>query len=254
MKSQKTNIVLIVSDDHGREALGCYGNPVIKTPHLDQLAQDGTRFTQAFCTTPSCAASRSVMLTGCHNHTNGTYGHTHDRHHFACFDDVITLPRLLNESGYRTATIGKKHYAPESVYAFQEQLGEYDYGRDDVRMANACSDFVSSKEEPFFLYWCSYNPHRTGNIKEDHPLKPKISATRQTPSRETRRKFTAKTTSSSHWLPDTPETRAELCQYYQSISRLDRGIGRPLKSSKNRAPTTNTDYLHLRQWRRLPRK
>ncbi len=44
----RPNIVLIVADDHGRDALGCYGNPVIKTPHLDALAADGTRFTHAF--------------------------------------------------------------------------------------------------------------------------------------------------------------------------------------------------------------
>ena len=67
----RPNIVLIVADDHGRDALGCYGNPVIKTPHLDALAADGTRFTHAFCTTASCSPSRSVILSGQQNHRNG---------------------------------------------------------------------------------------------------------------------------------------------------------------------------------------
>src|SRR4051812_18578929 len=70
----RPNIVLIVSDDHGREALGCYGNPVVKTPSLDALAHDGTRFTAAFCTTASCSPSRSVILTGQQNHRNAMYG------------------------------------------------------------------------------------------------------------------------------------------------------------------------------------
>ena len=67
----RPNIVLIVADDHGLDALGCYGNPVIKTPNLDALAADGTRFTAAFCTTASCSPSRSVILSGQHNHRNG---------------------------------------------------------------------------------------------------------------------------------------------------------------------------------------
>src|SRR5438046_2624089 len=74
----RPNIVLIVADDHGREALGCYGNQVVKTPHLDALAADGTRFTEAFCTTASCSPSRSVILSGQHNHRNGMYGLQHD--------------------------------------------------------------------------------------------------------------------------------------------------------------------------------
>jgi anaerobic selenocysteine-containing dehydrogenase len=49
-QNNRPNIVLIVSDDHGRETLGCYGNPVIKTPNLDALAANGVRFTNAFCT------------------------------------------------------------------------------------------------------------------------------------------------------------------------------------------------------------
>lgn len=54
---RRPNIVLLVSDDHGREALGCYGNPVIQTPHLDALARSGVRFSNAFCTAATCAAN-----------------------------------------------------------------------------------------------------------------------------------------------------------------------------------------------------
>ena len=75
------NVVLFVTDDQSPDA-GCYGNPVIKTPHLDQLAKDGVRFTEAFCTTASCSASRSVILTGIYNHANAQYGHLHSYHHF----------------------------------------------------------------------------------------------------------------------------------------------------------------------------
>src|SRR5690554_4587450 len=88
----KPNIVLIVSDDHGTDALGCYGNPVIQTPALDALAQKGTRFIHAFCTSASCSPSRSVILSGMHNHANGMYGLEHSFHHFSSFDFVKSLP------------------------------------------------------------------------------------------------------------------------------------------------------------------
>ncbi|WPJ95379.1 sulfatase [Coraliomargarita algicola] len=245
MQNKRPNIILMVSDDHGREALGCYGNPIVRTPHLDRLAADGMLFRQAFCTTPSCAASRSVMLTGHHNHTNGTYGHTHGQHHFACFEDVLTLPKLLNDSGYRTACVGKKHYAPESVYPFQEQLGEHDYGRDDLRMADACADFIS-EASPFFLYWCSYNPHRTPNTVKNHPLQPNDFGNPEQPfAGDEEAVYSEESVVVPPWLPDNAHTRAELAQDYQSISRLDRGVGRLIELLKEKGVYENTYIMYI---------
>ena len=59
-KSQRPNIILYVTDDHGTDDAGCYGNDAIKTPGLDMLASEGMRFTHSFCTTASCSASRST--------------------------------------------------------------------------------------------------------------------------------------------------------------------------------------------------
>ena len=73
----KPNIILFVSDDHGKDALGCYGNPVIRTPNLDRLAEEGVRFVNAYCTSASCSASRSVILTGEYAHATASYGHVH---------------------------------------------------------------------------------------------------------------------------------------------------------------------------------
>jgi hypothetical protein len=76
------NIVLFVADDES-PTLGCYGDPVAVKPAIDALASDGMVFTHAFATTASCSASRSVLLSGLHNHANGQYGHQHDFHKFA---------------------------------------------------------------------------------------------------------------------------------------------------------------------------
>jgi N-sulfoglucosamine sulfohydrolase len=243
-QSQRPNVLLIVSDDHGREALGCYGNPVIQTSHLDALAQDGVCFTNGFCTTASCAASRSVILTGLYNHTNGTYGHTHGRHHFSCFEDVVSLPALLSEGGYRTGRVGKKHFAPESVYPFDWGHPGNAFGRDDVRMAEACRPFIR-ETGPFFLYWCSFNPHRARTV-QDHPLRPNSfgNPTEPFPGDE-ERAYAEDEVLVPSFLSDTPEVRAEVAQYYQSISRLDRGIGRLVQILGEEGKYENTVIIYI---------
>jgi N-sulfoglucosamine sulfohydrolase len=239
----RPNIVLIVSDDHGREALGCYGNPVVSTPNLDGLAAEGIRFTNSFCTTASCAASRSVILTGLYNHTNGTFGHTHGVHHFACYDDVVTLPAMLHEGGYRTGRAGKKHYAPESLFPFRWHCPE-GHGRDDVAMAEACREFVEG-ENPFFLYWCSFDPHRARFV-EDPPLRPNnFGNPAQSFPGDEEQPFSEDEVLVPPFLSDTPEVRAEIAQYYQSIARLDRGIGRLIEILRETGQYENTVILYI---------
>ncbi len=97
INTQHPNIILFVADDHGTDALGCYGNSIIKTPNLDALASEGVIFSKAFCTSASSAASRSVILTGKYGHATGSYGHVHDYHHFSTYDSVKSLPVLLSD-------------------------------------------------------------------------------------------------------------------------------------------------------------
>ena len=73
------NVLLIIADDQGLD-LGVYGNPVLRTPNLDQLAARGTLFANAFATVSSCSPSRSVIYTGVFSHSNGMYGLAHDVH------------------------------------------------------------------------------------------------------------------------------------------------------------------------------
>jgi len=240
----RPNIVLMVSDDHGREALGCYGNPAIKTPGLDDLAADGVRFLNGFCTTASCAASRAAILTGLHNHANGTYGHTHARHHFSCFEDVRTLPYLISQGGYRTGRVGKKHYAPESLFPFDWGQPDGSFGRDDVRMSDACREFIRGPD-PFFLYWCSHNPHRA-RVLESHPLRPNSFGNPPDPfPGDEERPYGEDEVVVPPFLSDTPEVRAELAQYYQSISRLDRGVVRLLRILREEGKYDNTLIIYI---------
>jgi len=202
--AQKRNVLLYVVDDQGTDDAGCYGNEVIKTPGLDALAREGTQFTHAFCTTASCSASRSVILTGLHNHATGQYGHQHGYNHFVSFPNIKSLPVLLERAGYRTASAGKYHVAPEPVYHFQQ----YIKGGAPAQMAEHCKAFITADDQrPFFLYFCTTEPHR--------PFRREGSDT-----------FDPKDVIVPPYLPDTPQCRDELAKYYGSVQRADKGLVR----------------------------
>ena len=239
----RLNIIFLVADDHGTDALGCYGNKLVHTPNLDKLAEQGVRFTNAFCTSASCSASRSVIMTGMYNHAIGHYGHAHDYHHFSTFDTVKSLPVYLEEAGYHTARIGKYHLAPESVYRFKEVL-ECD-PRSTVEMAEKCKDVINRKE-PFFLYFCFDDPHR------GHPFR---GETWDSPNSfgnkpggypgEVIKIYSPDEVQVPDFLPDTRECRAELAEYYQSVSRIDQGIGRLLELLEESGKENSTAIIYI---------
>ncbi len=240
------NVVLFVVDDQGLDA-GCYGNPVIQTPNLDRLAQDGTRFRNAFCTTASCSASRSVILTGLHNHTNGQYGHMHGYNNFHTRTSIRSLPIRLAEAGYRTASVGKFHVQPESVYHFQHYLkGNQGGSRNPVTMANISESFIrENPNQPFFLYFCTSDPHRGGGYAKDLPHQPNLFGNNQPYEGVTEVPYKPADVLVPPYLPDTPECRAELAQYYQSVSRIDQGLGRLIEILKLSGQYENTLILYL---------
>ena len=219
------NIVLFVCDDLSPD-LGCYGNRAIRTPNLDRLAAEGVRFNHAFCTTASCSASRSVILTGLHNHANAQYGHEHAYHHFRAYDDVASLPTMLSAAGYRTARIGKLHVGPPEVFRFDQTLAGPD--RNAVEMAERCRGFLSDpSDKPFFLYICPADPHRSAGSVETDPLKPNPFGNKPGGfAGVDEQKYSPADVIVPPFLPDTPVCRAELAQYYQSVSRIDQGVGR----------------------------
>lgn len=225
LAAAQPNIVLVVADDMSPDA-GCYGNSAIRTPHLDRLAAEGVRMTHAFCTTASCSASRSVLLTGLQNHANAQYGHEHSYHHFRTYDNLKSLPVHLSEAGYRTARIGKLHVGPPEVYRFDHELPGN--ARSAIDMANRCRDlFAQSSDKPFFLYFCTADPHRDGQQVPGDPLGTNSFGNRaKAYSGETSVTYNPADVQVPAFLPDSPTSRAELAQYYQSISRVDQGLGR----------------------------
>ncbi|MBN1507200.1 MAG: sulfatase-like hydrolase/transferase [Sedimentisphaerales bacterium] len=244
-ESKKPNVVLIVSDDHGRGDLGCYGNTAIKTPNLDALAAEGVRFNNAFCTTASCSPSRSVILSGLYNHANGMYGLQHSYHHFASFDNVLSLPVLLSRGGYRTARIGKYHVAPEAAYKFDTVLPGN--GRNAVQMADNCRQLIGAEDNrPFLLYFCTDDPHRGGGKATELPHQPDRFGNRAQGHLGVEEvTCDPKEVIVPDFLPDTPECRAELAQYYQAVSRVDQGVGRLIEHLKKAGKYDNTVVVYI---------
>lgn len=242
--SKSPNIVFFIADDHGREALGAYGNKTINTPNLDKLAAEGLMFENAYATTASCSASRSVILTGLHNHANGQYGHDHGIHHFRTFDNIKSLPVRLANSGYRTARVGKYHVGPEKVYHFDEVLKGFkvykpDGSRNTVGMAVAAKDFITKKDnKPFFLYLATNDPHRSGKKNKfgDNVFGNK----KDLGEGMARLAYKPSEVTVPDYLNDTPATRRELAEQYESISRVDNAMGVLVQSLKDAGVYDNT--------------
>ena len=236
------NVVLIVVDDVGFQ-LGCYGDELARTPNIDRLASEGTRFTRASCTTASCSASRSVILTGLYNHATGHYGHSHGYNHFSTYESVPTLPVMLAEGGYRTCSIGKYHVAPEAIYHFDEYRNKGIQGsRNGVRMAENAEEWIREEsDKPFFLYWCPTDAHRGGgadgfsNFNNKPDRYPEIERVTFEPS----------TMKVPAWLPDTPAARKEWAAFYQATNRLDQGIGALLDVLEETGHTDDTLVIFL---------
>jgi N-sulfoglucosamine sulfohydrolase len=232
LNAAERNIIFFITDDES-PTLGCYGDKAAVTPAIDALAADGTRFINAFATTASCSASRSVVMSGLHNHRNGQYGHAHAYHKFASFHNVLSLamPRVLANAGYRTAQIGKYHVAPEEVYRFETYLKGN--GRNAVQMADAAREFITNKDDdrPFFLYFGTSDPHRGGGKDQNSKSKLKPDLFGNKPDRGSFEGvdevfFDPADVPIPPFMTDTQETREELAQYYQSCARIDQGVAR----------------------------
>lgn len=107
--SVQPNIIVILADDLGYGELGCYGQRVIRTPRLDQMAREGLRFTQFYAGATVCAPSRSVLMTGRHHGRTRVRGNAGPGNMAlqSLQPDDMTVAALLQRAGYRTGLIGK---------------------------------------------------------------------------------------------------------------------------------------------------
>jgi len=143
--SKKPNIIYIYADDLGYGELGVYGQKKIRTPHLDQLAAEGIRFTKHYTSTPVCAPARCMLLTGRHgghsfirgNYELGGFADEEEGGQMPLPEGTVTIPRLLKESGYRTGAIGKWGLGMAGSSGSPDRQGfDYFYGYLDQKQAH----------------------------------------------------------------------------------------------------------------------
>lgn len=111
--SARPNIILVMTDDQGYGDLGCHGNPVLKTPHLDQFYSQAARFTE-FHVSPTCAPTRAALMTGRHEFRNGVTHTIQERERLTL--KATTIAQVLKAAGYSTGIFGKWHLGDEADY------------------------------------------------------------------------------------------------------------------------------------------
>ncbi len=122
------NVVIIFIDDMGYADIGPFGAKGYPTPHLDQMAKDGTKFTNFHVAQPVCSASRTAILTGCYPNRVGIHGALGPQSRNGISDQEMTLAQLLKQKGYATCAVGKWHlgHHPQFLptrHGFDEFLG-----------------------------------------------------------------------------------------------------------------------------------
>jgi arylsulfatase A-like enzyme len=171
----RPNILFIMSDDHAYQAISAYNDHLIQTPHIDRLAKEGIKFTNACVTNSICAPSRATILTGKHTHINGKINN------IVAFDTAqVTFPQLFQDAGYQTAMFGKLHFGnnPKGVDDFMILPGQGSYinpdfitNNGDTTIMGYVTDIITDltldwleikrdPKKPFMMMYLHKAPHR----------------------------------------------------------------------------------------------
>lgn len=161
--NENPNIVFIYVDDLGYGDLGCYGQEVIKTPHIDKLAADGMLFSQHYAGSTVCAPSRAALLTGKHTGNTSVRGNSPEGQLLR--DEEVTISELLKAKGYKTGTIGKWGIGNDPLPSDPKRNG-FDHSYGYVNMWHAHNFY------PEFLYRNGVKEPLEGNVTDlsyDYP-------------------------------------------------------------------------------------
>lgn len=228
--ADRLNVLFIVSEDNGPE-LGCYGAPV-QTPYIDQLAEEGTLFWNAYVAQAGCSQSRAAFLTGLYPHQNGQIGLATWK--YRMFSPRIpNVVRTLKEAGYRTGIIGKLHVNPESAFPFDyKAIPGANFSRKAMGgYSKFAQQFIVSSKRPFFLQVNYPDAHRPFLRSVDGlPKKPLVPLDVDP-------------------LPfigiNHPELRQQSADYYNCMMRLDSYVGDLLRVLDESGKSSKTVVVYI---------
>ncbi|GHS90709.1 heparan N-sulfatase [Bacteroidia bacterium] len=235
------NVVLITADDLNYSSVGYMGCGVQNiTPNLDKLASQSMLFQNAYVNIAVSQPSRAVLATGLYAHNNGVEGFYHtDR-------SVPTIMSVLKENGYTTGIAGKlPHSTPKNMDDWdtkvdQPELGD---GRDPQRYYDVFNSFVKRAKEqnkPFYFMANSHDPHRPFHgSDEEHRTYPEKNFP------DASRVYLPDEVIVPAFIPDLPDVRLDLSQYYSSVRRLDDMVGRILEVVAENNLEDNTIIMFL---------
>lgn len=242
----RVNILLIVADDMNYDAVGAFGCQVPNTtPNIDKLAAQGLRFTNAHVSIAVCQPSRGAIMTGMYGIHSGIEGFEH------YLGNKKTLTEYLRDAGYMTGMLGKvSHSMPKydtelKKFDLVEDMFDLGMGRDPGKYYQYMSQFlkmVNKEHKPFFMMANSHDPHRpfAGSADEKtNKLFVKYfqqHLTYPNPSKI----FKSDEIVVPGFLPDLPNIRTEIAQYYSSVRRCDDTVGKILQALKESGLEGNT--------------
>ncbi|QDV52013.1 sulfatase-like hydrolase/transferase [Gimesia fumaroli] len=254
---QRPNILLITADNLGYGDLGCYGNPVMKTPQLDTLAKQGVKLTDFYTASPTCTVSRATLMTGRYPQRIGLNHQLSADENYAdgLRQSELLIPAYLKAQGYRTACFGKWNigFSPGSrptERGFDEffgfAAGNIDYyhhyyaGRHDLWRGlkevfvegystdlfadEACKFIAANRQQPFFIYLPFNAPH----FPSKRNKQPGQGNEWQAPDSA----FAA--------YDYSPQTKKPQERYRAVVTALDTAIGRVLKQLDQSGLSENT--------------
>jgi len=211
----RPNFIVFVADDMAWDDCGAYGHPAIRTPNLDALAAAGMRFDNAFLTCSSCSPSRCSIMTGRYPHSTGG---AHQLHNPLPADQIV-FPQLLRDAGYYTVSAGKWHLGPHVVSRFDHVETKMNRWVEQLK--------TRPQDKPFFMWFAFTDPHRP--YQDDTIPEPHTPDDIVVPP----------------YLPDLPEVREDLADYYDEITRLDGVVGNVVKELERQNLTDNTVIVFL---------
>ncbi|MCG7586083.1 sulfatase-like hydrolase/transferase, partial [Photobacterium sp. OFAV2-7] len=234
------NILLITADDMDYGSLGVTGSTVPEiSPNLDRLASQGIRFKNAFVTVSVSEPSRGVIATGRYVQNSGIVGF------YPTTQQIPTLAEDLKDNGYTVGILGKVNhstpkYVDDYVWDLNKDKEEVGSGRSPKLYRKHLSAFIDSakaENKPFFMMANSHDPHRPYFV--DSPNYERNG--RQRPSRI----YKPDEVQVPSFLPDLPQTRVELSQYFSSVKRLDDTVGEMMSVLEEKGVSDNTIVLFL---------